>query len=94
MAVVCTTRRVDGILSIQGGGPLSSDLNLQLVGDVNQPGTLYYYGTNNQGQKGWHALPTNISNLVNLEARVAVLESKVAALEITVADHETRILDL
>lgn len=81
MAVVCTTRRIEGIRSIIGGGALSSDLVLELSGDVNSPGQLYYYGTNSSGKKGWYALPENIANLLELENRVASLENRMTSAE-------------
>ena len=87
MGVVCTSRRLIGVRSVIGGGDLSADRTFELYGDVNQPGNLRYYGTDASGNKGWHALPSNILDLINLEARVAALED-------TAADHETRILAL
>ena len=40
--------------SIQGGGQLTSDLFLNLVGDVPVPGNLMLYGTNASGVRGWY----------------------------------------
>jgi len=101
MAVVCTSRRLIGVRSIIGGGDLSADRTFELYGDVNQPGNLRYYGTDASGNKGWHALPSNILDLISLEARVAALEdtaadheTRITDLEATVSDHETRILAL
>lgn len=52
---VPNTRTVTGINSISGGGPLSSNLTFELVGDLPSPGVLYYYGTDSSGAKGWHS---------------------------------------
>lgn len=101
MAVVCSTRSVTGLRSIQGGGPLSADITFMLKGDIENPGSLYYYGTNSSGVKGWHALPKNIVSLISLEARVAALEatssehtSRLDDHDTTLADHESRIAAL
>jgi hypothetical protein len=94
MAVVCTTRRIEGIRSIIGGGALSEDLVLELSGDENNPGQLYYYGTNSSGRKGWHALPENISDLVGLENRVASLENRMTAAESLIQTNITDIAAL
>jgi hypothetical protein len=53
---VSTSRTVVGQYSITGGGPLSSNIVLNLVGDSNAPGNGKYYGTDNVGTKGWYAL--------------------------------------
>ena len=53
---VPNTRTVTGIYSITGGGPLSSDIQLSLVGDSNAPGNSKYYGTDYLGNKGWYTL--------------------------------------
>lgn len=55
---VPNTRTVTGTKSISGGGALSSNLSFELVNDVNSPGNLYYYGTNNAGSKGWFSFST------------------------------------
>ncbi|MGW8178692.1 MAG: hypothetical protein ACWGQW_08010 [bacterium] len=94
MAVVCTTRRIEGIRSIIGGGALSEDLVLELSGDENNPGQLYYYGTNSNGRKGWYALPENISDLVALENRVASLENRMTAAESLIQTNITDIAAL
>ena len=55
---VPSNRNVNTVGSLAGGGPLSSDLTLQLVNDVGTPGNLFYYGTSSGGVKGWFVLPT------------------------------------
>lgn len=55
---VPNTRTVTGTKSISGGGALNANLSFELVNDVNSPGNLYYYGTNNAGSKGWFAFST------------------------------------
>ena len=91
MAIVCTTRRVEGIRSIIGGGALSADLTLELSGDQNSPGQLYYYGTNSNGRKGWYALPENIANLLTLESLVNSMNVRLTNLESSVSDLEARV---
>lgn len=54
-----SNRVVQGSHSIQGGGKLSEDINLTLVNDSSTPGEDKYYGTDDNGVKGWHALPAN-----------------------------------
>lgn len=51
------TLSVSGADSITGGGALSTDRSLSLVGDAAAPGNNQYYGTNGTGTKGYHALP-------------------------------------
>lgn len=51
---VPSTRRVNTIDSVSGGGALSSDLTLSLVGDTASPGNNMVYGTNGTGVRGWY----------------------------------------
>lgn len=44
--------------SLTGGGDLSADRTLSLVGDVASPPANQYYGTNSAGTRGWYAIPT------------------------------------
>jgi hypothetical protein len=53
---VPNTRTVAGQYSIEGGGALSSNILLNLVGDSPAPGNGKYYGTDNVGGKGWYTL--------------------------------------
>lgn len=53
---VPNTRTVAGQYSIEGGGALSSNILLNLVGDSPSPGNGKYYGTDNVGGKGWYTL--------------------------------------
>ena len=41
--------------SLTGGGDLSTNRTLNLVGDVASPGNNYYYGTNGTGTRGWYS---------------------------------------
>lgn len=63
---VSTSREINTINSITGGGNLSSDRTLQLVNDVSSPGIKYYYGTGNTGVKGWNLLNLNAHSDVNI----------------------------
>ena len=53
---VPNTRTVTGLYSVSGGGPLSSNIQLSLVGDSNAPGLNRFYGTDGSGTKGWFPL--------------------------------------
>jgi hypothetical protein len=44
--------------SITGGGDLTVNRTLQLVGDTNSVGSSKYYGTDSGGTRGFHALPS------------------------------------
>lgn len=52
------TRTITGTNSITGGGDLSANLTLSLVGDSASPGASRYWGTDGSGTKGFFALPT------------------------------------
>lgn len=58
---VPTTRLLNTIDSIQGGGDLSADRTFQLVGDVVSPTASQYYGTNAGSTRGWFNLPAAFS---------------------------------
>lgn len=47
------TRNINTSGSLTGGGSLSADRTLSLVGDSTSPGNFYVYGTNGSGTKGW-----------------------------------------
>lgn len=81
MAVVCTTRRIEGIISIVGGGDLSADRQLTLINDVNRPGPSKYYGTNSESVKGWHDLPN--AALTSLLNRIIAIELVLARDNVT-----------
>ena len=51
---VTTSTQVVGSQSITGGGALSSNATLTLVGDSANPGNGKLYGTNSSGTKGWY----------------------------------------
>lgn len=55
---ISSSRSVITVDSIQGGGALSSDRTLSLVGDTTFPGVNKYYGTDGSGNKGWYSLPS------------------------------------
>lgn len=52
-----TSRSVSTQHSLTGGGNLTADRTLSLVGDEASPGEGKYYGTDGEGNKGYHALP-------------------------------------
>jgi len=54
---VPTTTKVEGELSVAGGGALTTDLKLKLLNDKLTPGNNQYYGTNSAGDKGYYAIP-------------------------------------
>lgn len=51
------TVTVSGATSLTGGGDLTANRTLSLVGDAATPGNSRYYGTDGTGTKGFHALP-------------------------------------
>lgn len=51
------TRSVSTQHSLTGGGDLSANRTLSLVGDSASPGNSKYYGTDGGGTKGYHDLP-------------------------------------
>ncbi|MBX3747336.1 MAG: hypothetical protein KF833_18660 [Verrucomicrobiae bacterium] len=53
-----TSRSIATQHSLQGGGNLTADRTLSLVGDSASPGNSKYYGTNSGGTRGYHDLPT------------------------------------
>lgn len=59
---VGTTRLVSTTNSLTGGGDLSADRTLSLVGDSASPGADRYYGTNSGGTKGFYSLPAAGAN--------------------------------
>lgn len=55
---VDTTAAIATAGSLTGGGNLTANRTLSLVGDAATPGASRYYGTDSSGTKGYHALPT------------------------------------
>jgi hypothetical protein len=51
------TVTVTGSTSLTGGGDLTANRTLSLVGDAATPGNSRYYGTDGTGTKGFHTLP-------------------------------------
>ena len=66
------TRNVNTTGSVTGGGALSGDLSIDLIGDVSAPGNSYYYGTNGAGTKGWYALPVYVPTTRNVNTTGSV----------------------
>jgi hypothetical protein len=58
LSCVRTSRTIATQYSLQGGGDLSADRTLQLVGDASAPGNSKYYGTNGSGTRGYYDLPS------------------------------------
>ena len=56
---VAITTTISGTNSVTGGGDLSANRSLSLVGDAAAPGNSMYYGTNGSGTKGYYAVPTS-----------------------------------
>lgn len=54
--LVSTSRNINTAGSLTGGGNLSADRTLQLVGDLVNVPNLFYYGTDSGGILGWHDL--------------------------------------
>lgn len=54
------TRQVATTHSLTGGGDLTADLTLSLVGDAASPGNTKYYGTDGDGTKGFHDVPAAV----------------------------------
>jgi hypothetical protein len=52
-----TSRSINTQHSLTGGGNLSADRTLNLVGDVASPGSNRVYGTNASGTRGWQIRP-------------------------------------
>ena len=55
---VDTSRQVATTHSLTGGGDLTANRTLSLVGDAASPGNTKYYGTNGSGTKGYHDVPS------------------------------------
>ena len=53
-----TATTITGATSLTGGGDLSTNRTISLVGDSASPGNSKYYGTNGSGTKGYYDLPT------------------------------------
>lgn len=51
------TVTVSGSTSLTGGGDLTANRTISLVGDAATPGNSRYYGTDGAGAKGFHPLP-------------------------------------
>ena len=53
---VPTSRQINTVKSLTGGGTLTANLTLELVNDSSSPGNSHFYGTDGSGAKGWYAL--------------------------------------
>lgn len=60
---VDTSRQINTSNSVTGGGDLTANRTLSLVGDAASPGNNQYYGTNGSGTKGFHAIPSSDPSL-------------------------------
>lgn len=58
VGAVQSGRKVDTQYSLTGGGDLSADRTLSLVGDTASPGNDKVYGTDGAGARGWRDAPT------------------------------------
>lgn len=56
--LVPNSRLISTSGSLTGGGDLTANRTLSLVGDNASPGTWYFYGTDGSGSKGFYALPS------------------------------------
>lgn len=56
--LVPTSRTITTQHSLTGGGDLSANRTLNLVGDTASPGNSKFYGTNSSGTRGWYDAPT------------------------------------
>ena len=54
---------INTVNSVQGGGALTGNLNISLVGDTLTPGANKVYGTDSTGQRGWRDPPASTLNL-------------------------------
>lgn len=52
------TITVTGATSLTGGGDLTANRTISLVGDAASPGNSRYYGTDGAGTKGFHTIPS------------------------------------
>jgi hypothetical protein len=53
-----SSRQINTTNSLTGGGDLTANRTLSLVGDASSPGNNQYYGTDGTGAKGFHAIPS------------------------------------
>lgn len=56
---VANSRTISTTNSLTGGGDLSANRTLSLVGDSSSPGNSKYYGTDSGGTRGFHSLPSS-----------------------------------
>lgn len=63
---VYTSRTISTQHSLTGGGDLSSNRTLNLVGDVASPGNSQYYGTNGSGTRGWYSMPAGTGTVTSV----------------------------
>jgi Protein of unknown function (DUF2793)/Putative phage tail protein len=56
------TRRINTQHSLTGGGDLSADRTLNLVGDLAAPGVGMFYGTNASGVRGWYVQSLGVTD--------------------------------
>ncbi len=68
--VVPIGRQILTVHSIQGGGDLSADRTLSLVGDTALPGNNKFYGTDGSGTRGWFT--STVPTAANPSAQVGL----------------------
>ena len=82
------TTTITGAQSITGGGDLSTDRTLSLVGDSSTPGNDTYYGTDGTGTKGFYSLPASGVQSV-VAGNGITIDNTDAANPVVSADSET-----
>lgn len=62
-AKVPVARTINTAFSLEGGGALTADLTISLIGDVATPGPEMRYGTDASGVLGWYAASTGAGDM-------------------------------
>jgi microcystin-dependent protein len=74
-------------MSLTGGGDLTANRTLTLVGDVATPAASYYYGTNAAGVRGWYSIsPLNGKNAFTTSAVVFTVPPVGQTVDVTLVD--------
>lgn len=60
------TRMLNTAFSLEGGGPLSGDLTISLIGDRASVGPEMRYGTDASGVLGWYAAATGVGDMAKI----------------------------
>lgn len=69
---VASTRTLSTQHSLQGGGDLTINRTLSLVGDKASPGANKSYGTDASGARGWYDIPSAVKAWVNFNGTGSV----------------------